>query len=145
MGTSFWGGGESEMSFRPKKDFWFGILIWGPTLYAICLVIQNRTIWPALVVVIPLTAFVGSLWFGTVYTIAETSLEIKYGPFLEKIPLCEIQRVKRTRTLWSSAALSFDRLEIKYGYSTVFISPLDTHKFINELKQRCPETEFLGL
>lgn len=83
--------------------------------------------------------------FGTVYTIAETSLEIKYGPFLEKIPLCEIQRVKRTRTLWSSAALSFDRLEIKYGYSTVFISPLDTHKFINELKQRCPETEFPGL
>lgn len=102
------------MYFRSKKGLWYGILIWGPILLAIWFVIRYCTAWPALVVVIPLMASIGSLWFGTGYTIAEESLEIKYGPFLEKIPFSKIHRIKRTRTLWSSAALSFDSLEIKH-------------------------------
>jgi hypothetical protein len=97
------------------------------------------------VVVILEVAFIGSLWFGTGYTITDKSLEIRYGPFHEKIPFREIRRVKRTRAPWSSAALSLDRLEIKYSSSITLISPLNSLLFINKLKQRCPEAEFPGL
>jgi hypothetical protein len=46
------------MYFRPKKGLWYGILIWGPMLLAIWFVIRDHTTWPALVVVIPLMAFI---------------------------------------------------------------------------------------
>lgn len=83
----------------------------------------------------PFNGIYRSLWFGTGYTIADESLEIKYGPFLEKIPFSKIHWIKRTRALWSSASLSFDSLEIKHSYGITLISPLDSHMFINELKQ----------
>jgi len=91
-------------------------------------------------------AFFGWIWFGTGYTIIDNSLEVKCGPIEKKIPFSNIYRVKRSKAHWFCAALSSsDLLEIKYRHGTVSISPLDSHKFINELKQRCPEAEFPGL
>ncbi len=132
------------MYFPPKKDIWLGIAVWSVTLASILIVTLNKSAWPALIVVIPLVLFVGSLWFGAGYTITNELLEIRCGPFHEKIPFSKIQRIKRTRKFWSSAALSYDRLEIKYSYGIIFISPLDFSTFISELKQRCPEAEFSG-
>lgn len=133
------------MYFPPKKDLWHGIVIWGAMLLPVWGVILNRTDFPEMVIYIFAAALAASLWFGTGYTITDNSLKVRNGLLHNKIPYNKIRRVKRTRALWSSAALSLDRVEIKYSYGVTLVSPLDSKTFINELKQRCPEAEFPGL
>ena len=102
------------MYFPPKKDLWLGILCWGGLLAILILTITPEIDWYGLDISILGSAFFGWIWFETVYTITDNSLEVKCGPFDKKIPFSKIHRIKRTRTLWSSAALSFDSLEIKH-------------------------------
>ena len=45
----------------------------------------------------------------------------------------------------SSAALSRDRLEIRYGpkiYQITLVSPADREAFLSELRMRCPTADF---
>ena len=134
------------MYFPPKKDLWLGIVGWGILLIILIWTIIPEIDWYMLNIPIVGLAFFAWIWFGTGYAITDNSLEVRCGPIEKIIPLSKIYRVKRSKNHWFCAALSFsDLLEIKYRYDVVSISPLDSHTFINELKQRCPEAEFPGL
>ncbi|CEO88129.1 PH domain-containing protein [Syntrophaceticus schinkii] len=133
------------MHFQSKKDLWLGILIWSAMLLPIWFVVQDQETWPFLFIFIPSLAFCGWIWFGTGYTITDKTLEVRCGPFYEKIPLGKIRRVQHTSSLQGGAALSLDRLEIKYSGGVTLVSPLDSFAFVLELKQRCPNAEFEGL
>ncbi len=71
---------------------------------------------------------------ATRYTVKKDNLEIKSGPFSWNIPIESIISVQETRNAITSPALSFDRLEIKYGEDKgIMVSPADKQAFIQAL------------
>ena len=80
-------------------------------------------------------AFVLHLFFGTHYTIENNKLKIKCGIFSYKpIEIDKIKEVSKTKSIISSPAPSFDRIEIKYGkFDEIIISPKDKLNFTNDL------------
>jgi hypothetical protein len=100
--------------------------------------------WYLSLAIFPFTVFMVWLWFGTGYTIAEKQLIIRYGPFCEKIFFDDIKKIHKPALPLSSAALSFDRLEIIYGKfnKAIHISPFEEEKFVTFLKERCPQAKF---
>ena len=98
------------MKYHSKKDWWIGIAL--------------------------LIGFVAWIWFGTYYVFGEESLIIRCGPIKENVPYRKIISVKKTKNPLSSAALSIDRIEIRYG-SVVLVSPLKKEEFLAELRDRC--------
>ena len=76
------------------------------------------------------------LWImlSTKYIITDETLEIISGPFGWNIPMDSILSVTETQQAITSPALSFDRLEIKYGEEKIIlISPKDKQQFIQKL------------
>jgi len=78
-------------------------------------------------IMIPTYAFVLHIFLMTDYRIEDNILEIKSGFLVHlKIDIAEIKEIRKTSSLMSSPAPSFDRIEIKYGkYDEVIISPKD--------------------
>ncbi len=74
---------------------------------------------------------------STSYTLGNTMLRIKSGPFQWQIPIQEIQRISPSSNPLSSPALSLDRLRIDYsGGKSILISPKDKGQFLQDLEAR---------
>lgn len=72
----------------------------------------------------------------TKYIITDETLQIISGPFGWNIPMDSILSVTQTQSAITSPALSFDRLEIKYGEEKIIlISPKDQQQFIQKMGQ----------
>lgn len=80
-------------------------------------------------------AFILHLFFYTQYTIDNKELIIKCGLFSYKpISIEEIKEIRKTNSIVSSPAPSFDRIEIKYGkYNAMILSPKDKIRFAEDL------------
>jgi len=79
------------------------------------------------------------LWtiLGTDYTIDDSSLRVRGGPFRWTIRLQDIRSVTPTRNPASSPALSLDRLRVDYGQDRfLLISPKDKEAFVRDLERR---------
>jgi hypothetical protein len=85
------------------------------------------------------------IFFNTYYAIANDTLKIKCGFFLNtSIGIETIIKIKKTRTIMSSPALSLDRIEIFYNkFDSVIISPKNKADFVAELKSINPAIEYL--
>jgi hypothetical protein len=118
-----------------------GLLIWGLTLLgAVPALLKPGK--GQLLIMVAVILFIGWIWFGTGYEISETELKIRCGPFRQRIPLQEIEEIKRTRSPLSSPACSLDRIEIKHGKSKrVMISPADKENFIKTIIQKSPQIQ----
>lgn len=118
------------MRFDSKKDLWLGLLIWvliGGGFIASLI----SAGWFIKILMLATVIFTGWIWFGTRYYILEGILNVRCGPFSERILIKDIKSIKKTRNPLSSAALSIDRIEIRYGYSGMtLISPEDKDRFI---------------
>lgn len=133
---------------KAKRDLpitLFIILILAVFLMSILIVPLNER-FVILMLVIPVTIFLGWLYFGTHYVFENKVLICKSGPFREKIPYEKIKSLKLCENFMSSMALSRKRIEIKQhgkGYisGTTYISPVDRHEFLLELKNRCPNLD----
>lgn len=79
--------------------------------------------------------FIAHLFLKTKYTINNHKLKIKCGLFSYKpIDIYEIKEVVKTKSIISSPAPSFDRIEIKYGkFEEIIISPKDKLNFVKDL------------
>ena len=76
------------------------------------------------------------LWLlvGTHYTVDRGELKIVSGPFRWKVALDQIGSVEATRSLFSSPALSLDRIRIRYGKRrSIMISPADKAGFLKAI------------
>lgn len=94
------------------------------------------TSWLIRIIILVVILFVGWIWFATSYEISKGVLKIRCGPFKSYIPIKEIKSIKQTQGLLASAALSRDRLEVKYGFSVmILISPKDRYKFVELLEK----------
>lgn len=85
-------------------------------------------------------AFILLLFLNTQYTIDNKLLKIKCGVFSYKpIDIENIREISKTRSLISSPAPSFDRIEIKYGkLDHIIISPEDKMNFAIDLTKINP-------
>lgn len=85
-------------------------------------------------------AFVLHIFLKTSYTVENKILKIKCGFLFKKnIPIETIKTIKKTKSLMSSPAPSFDRVEIIYGkFDAVIISPKDKIGFTNDLTATNP-------
>lgn len=128
------------MKYHSKKDWWIGIIIWVPMtfgLYATAYeAFAGELSYIFFIIFALLIGFVAWIWFGTYYVFGEESLIIRCGPIKENVPYRKIISVKKTKNPLSSAALSIDRIEIRYG-SVVLVSPLKKEEFLAELRDRC--------
>ncbi len=95
-----------------------------------------KGIWPGLLIIVGLSAFIIHTFITTDYTINSNNLQIRSGLFFNKIINIEsIRKVAETRVAMSSPAMSIDRLEVFYNkFDSVIISPKDKKEFIKQLK-----------
>ena len=129
---------------KAKRDVWISIfilLILAVFLLSI-FIVPNSERWIITILVIPVSVFLGWLYFGTYYVFDEKALICKSGPFREKILYDQISSLRLCENFMSSMALSRQRIEIKQhgkGYitGTTYISPIDREQFLTELRQRC--------
>ena len=90
-------------------------------------------------------ALVAWIFAGTSYRVSDTMLTVRSGPMRVTVPLTDIRRVTRTRSVLSAPALSLRRLEVQYGrHSSVVISPDDEPGFLDALRSRAPQAELPG-
>jgi hypothetical protein len=121
------------MKFQSKKDLWLGLLIWIPIGGGLMTSLMNGG-WFIKGLLLTTSCLVAWIWFVTYYYISDDLLMIRCGPFKEKIKIEDIKSIKKTRNPISSAALSLDRMEIRYGdYGMTIISPKHEEEFINLL------------
>lgn len=81
---------------------------------------------------------VGLVW-PVRYTCASDALVVRSGAVRYRVPYREITRVSPSRAMWSSPALSLDRLRIDYGSRWLLISPKGRTDFLAELRRRAPQ------
>ena len=84
--------------------------------------------------------FIAHFFLKTQYSIENNKLKIKCGLFSYKpIDIDEIKEISKTKSILSSPAPSFDRIEIKYGkFNEVIISPKDKFQFAEDLTKINP-------
>lgn len=89
----------------------------------------------SIVVMLLAIALIGSLLKGTYYSVEGSTLKVVSGPFRWKVPIDEITSITPTRSLWSSPALSLDRLRITWGPNNrkIIVSPADKAGFVKAL------------
>lgn len=137
---------EQGRYFPSAKDGRLAMVLWGPLIVLIPMLLlsdEEASAW-GVVGVLAVYAFVAWIWFGTGYTVTRKELLVKTGPLRWRIQLKEIEHVKETRNWYSSAALTLDRLEIKYArFGTVFISPYEREAFLALIEKRCPQAEII--
>ena len=130
----------SEMRFKSKVDAWIALLIVGVVLMDIAFIYifalsgglaERSGVFLTLLGVLVLLSW---LTLRTYYAVADESLKVVCGPFRWKIPLASIRSVTPTRSLWSSPALSLDRLRIEYGDGRrIMVSPADKQGFLGAI------------
>ena len=77
------------------------------------------------------------IFASTDYTLTDTALDIRSGPFRWSIPFADITALVPTRNPLSSPALSLDRLRVESGsHKSIMISPRDRDEFIREVEAR---------
>jgi hypothetical protein len=128
--------------FRSRVDAWLGAILIGAIVVAVTAAIMAA--WEggrAAMALVPLILLgcVLPVWMmlTTDYTLTETELRIRSGPFRWRVPLQDVRSITPTRNPLSSPALSLDRLRVEYGRSQwLMISPGDKERFLRELNAR---------
>lgn len=125
--------------YRSKYSVVLTLLVWVPLLLPFVLIFPHAH--GVLFVLVPTIVFVGWIWFGTYYTVTDTTLETRCGPFRQSIPLASITAVAASRSIMSGAALSLDRISIIHGRfgEEALVSPREKRAFVDELAARCPQ------
>ena len=144
--------------YKPKIDGWFWILIFVLTftLLMVCSISEDGLSFPGIAVICVFIVFVLLLiWLITTvkYAIRGDELGVRNLAYKwEWLPIEKIESVKPVKSVLAGAALSFNRLSIKFSDRKVLkstmpleIAPKDTEKFIRTLKSINPNIKILNL
>jgi len=129
---------RSKTLFRSKIDWWFWVIVLLTTIVIPALTFDQD---PMVSIILSFSMLVLWLWIicSTYYKIKDNYLIINVLFFKERIDISKIESIKPSRSLLSSAALSIDRLEIKYGkYSNTLVSPKNKYGFLKLLSSINP-------
>jgi hypothetical protein len=136
--------------FHSKVDGWIavvlllGILV--GTLLPLCSYLTGSRAQSVAVALMPggfLLAVLFGCTFPLRYELTSDRLVIRSGWLLSwSLPYSQLQRVVPTRDLFSSPALSRNRLQLEYGdHKFVQISPADSRAFVRSLALRVPSLD----
>jgi hypothetical protein len=141
----------SDKVYYSKRDAWITFILWAiitfGTVSAVVVTFSFTSILRLLtleVLFLGLVAFCLSILRSTYYTLTSDSLRVRSGPFRWTIRLDTIDEIIPARNLYSSAALSLDRLHVRQrgSRSSTYISPEDKELFLQELADRSPDLVF---
>ncbi len=135
------------MRFRTKVDallvvpMAFGLGL--PLLLIVRGLVEGR---PMAGAVVPLALLIAILPLGLIsYEITDRELIVRQGWLRWRMRLDRIQALKATRAMWSSPALSLDRIEIRTDRGLwLMVSPADRAGFIQALRARVPGVRLEG-
>lgn len=130
------------MIFPARKDGIYRIvfyLIFVAMLFSILDGIKNSS-WLSVSVITLLSIFLIWIWVYTKYTITPDYVKIRMGPYERKIAIDDIRSVRQTKNVFSSFALSTNRLEIVYCkyYNVTYIAPKQADMFIRMIRDINP-------
>lgn len=134
------------MLFTAKKDAVYSVLVWLTVLVSLWMIVTEFS-WSfsGIIWLVTGTLILGLLlwfWFGTNYRITEGTLIIHNGPFRYRITVNEIHRIRKTKSILATPALSVDRLAVEYGkYMDVQISPQNEEEFVELLVRLNPDIQ----
>ena len=136
--------------FRSAVDWWWLVVILVPTVRMIWMLIAGLAAGrsPSIGFLIACLAL-GGVWYSmatTFYEVNGQHLIAAFGPFKTRVPLATIDTLRATRSLLSAPALSARRIEVlsKNG-SRVMISPKDSARFVDAIRQAVPGVRVEGL
>ena len=75
------------------------------------------------------------------YTLTDDRLIIRCGVLTDEVPLRRIKHAEKSHSVWSSPALSLQRIKLTLDDGSRVISPLDRDQFLADLKARCAATQ----
>jgi len=129
------------VKFKSKIDWWFylviAVMVLGNVFSLLMLILGGDRLAGVIVLSIftPINLLlIVPMWRNTYYYVGDGVLVVKCGLFTYgRIPISAITSVSPSRSLYSSAAMSFDRLEVRYvkkGYPlSILVSPVDKNAF----------------
>ena len=126
---------------RSKIDAWFVVVMVIAAVFTLLVTLRTASPGPFTALALGGAAAL-SAWIAlsTRYTLDESFLTVRCGPFCWRIPLQDIHRITPSRNPISSPALSLDRLRIEYGEArSLLISPRHSERFIRELNALRPQ------
>jgi hypothetical protein len=138
------------MKFKSKVDWWAHITFASMPLVNIALIVlfilsPNVINGICAVLFLAINIVILPWWFNMHYILDEDELVVRLGGFGKgkRIAYKKITSVKETRQPWSSAALSLDRIEIKFRIGqtgstidVIYISPREKQEFMRLLGER---------
>jgi Bacterial PH domain len=125
-------------TYKSKISWWLFGSVFG-LLLVLLVVGVWRSDWLMVAILGAVELFLLRLFTNTYYRLTSDTLYIVCGWPKQTIPVACIKRVVPSNSPASSAALSFDRLEISYNkYDSVLISPADKAGFLSALQQLNP-------
>jgi len=131
------------MRIASKKDLAINLVIWSTIFIILITVAVTPAEGQMLVLAVTLPSIGLLLWiyYGTYYELMDTYLYAKSGPFSEKIAYESIVELKLANNLYSSMALSRERILVRTTRKGLagltYISPENREEFLAELKSRC--------
>ncbi len=132
-----------EQVYTSKIDTWLLVVLLGAVAACVIAFVFSCSTGsvPAIVATLP-AILVGAglpiwLMMSTNYTLGNSTLLVRSGPFKWQVPIAEITSITSTSNPLSSPALSLDRLRIDYGRGqSIMISPRNKSQFIQVLEAR---------
>lgn len=137
--------------YRSKRDAWIVIILWLVIIISLASAIyipfaESSVIAIAVqeILMLGTAAFCYSTLRWTDYTLKGADLYVRSGPIRSTIAISDIEQVVPSRSAWSSAALSLDRLQIILvdSRTAAYISPEDKRGFLRDLAARSPDLRF---
>ena len=119
-------------TFTSKRDSWLTVVIGGTVLVLLWALVGCVThgSWLLSILLFVFTGGIGWIYFGTRYTVSDTTLVVRSGPLRWNIELNSITALTPTDDPTSAPACSLDRIEIRYSNGeTILVSPLDKEGF----------------
>ncbi|OZU90191.1 hypothetical protein CIL03_03345 [Virgibacillus indicus] len=121
------------MYFPSKRDLWITLVLWSVALTGTAIPLINGELMTA-VFILPLSALLLWFWFSTGYKIENDIIKIRYGPIRLKVPVKNIQIIKKKKNPFTAPALSTDKIELVSGrFDAISISPENQAEFLKKI------------
>ncbi|MDO4553464.1 MAG: PH domain-containing protein [Bacillota bacterium] len=137
---------ETPLQYRSKVDWWFYGLFGLITVFSLAFFYDhffnhNNTLFIGAVFLFADLFILLPMLVNTRYTLTRSSLKVKSGFFCNvEIFYSQVLSFEETRSLFSAAALSSQRLKITYTQNgreqRMVISPAEKQDFLREFKER---------
>lgn len=137
---------SNNTAVHAPQTFKSAVGLWYYAIVIVVIVITGVAFYPALsepgwAMVFPFTVTVLfgcglPVWllYATDYTVTDSQLLVRSGPFKWRIKRSDIRDITPTRNPLASPALSLDRLKVSYGnHGFVLVSPKDKPGFYRAL------------